>query len=137
MLPLWPDFQVQRLFIYKFVASCGNKNGGNKNATDSTAVAEEAAPAAAELNEEGVGPGILTTEKFVVDVPEGWKVIDKKEIGYITMRPADNGFATFSVNEKEGDIAGSWHKQKTEEHLIIGRNFFSEKVCGGKKKDVP
>ena len=89
----------------------------------SPSVTEEAAPAAVELEEEGVGPGILTTEKYIVDVPEGWKVIDKKEAGYIRMRPSDNGFASFNVDEKEGDIA-----EATSSFKQAGEKKFGDKT---------
>ena len=116
-------FSIAIVAVGLFVASCGNKNGNNAEAADSATVAEEATSTAVELEEEGVGPGILTTEKFVVDVPEGWKVIDKKGTGYIRMRPSDNGFASFNVDEKEGDIA-----EAAKSYKQVGEKKFGDKT---------
>lgn len=99
------------------VASCGNK--GAANGTEGS----EAVEALAELDEDNIGPGMLTTEKFTVEVPEGWKVVDKKVAGRIRMRPADNDFADFDINDGTGDIAEGCKNYQPK----------GERTCGGNK----
>ena len=105
-----------------FVASCGNKNaapaGEGGEATEQTSQAVE-------LDEDSIGPGVLNVNQFAVDVPEGWKVIDKKAAGYIRMRPADNGFASFTINHEEGNYAEASKDMTKKEEKNVGDNKFS------------
>lgn len=102
------------------VTSCGNKNNvGNAQSNET-----EAAATLTELEEDAVGPGMLTTEKFSVEVPEGWKVVEKKIVGLIRMRPADNGFACFDIDSKDGDIAEGCKDLKQKGERTAGDNKF-------------
>ena len=94
-----------------FVASCGNKNAAP--AGEGGEATEQAAQA------------VLNVNQFAVDVPEGWKVIDKKAAGYIRMRPADNGFASFTINHEEGNYAEASKDMTKQEEKNVGDNKFS------------
>ena len=57
------------------IASCGNQ-GENKASGSASAGAEQSKPSAAQVAEGTQGPCTVECEKFSVDIPEGWKVLN-------------------------------------------------------------
>lgn len=110
------------------VTSCGNKAANGASETDSTAT--EQAAGSKELKAEEKGPGIVVTEQFTFDVPEGWEVENLVESGYakIALRqPSDQAIA---VEIKDGKAADDHNDWKQLDDKTIGDKTYAEKEDG-------
>lgn len=110
------------------VASCGNKSAKDASGVDST-VTEQAA-GSKELKEGDKGPGIVATEKFSFDVPEGWEIENYVESGYVKValrQPSDQAIA---VEIKDGKVEDDHKDWKQLDDKTIGDKTYVEKEDG-------
>lgn len=111
------------------VTSCGNKAANGAGDADSTAT-EQAATGSKELKAEEKGPGIVVTEQFTFDVPEGWEVENLVESGYVKIalrQPSDQAIA---VEIKDGKVADDHKDWKQLDDKTIGDKTYTEKEDG-------
>lgn len=111
------------------VTSCGNKAANGAGDADSTAT-EQAATGSKELKAEEKGPGIVVTEQFTFDVPEGWEVENLVESGYVKIalrQPSDQAIA---VEIKDGKAADDHNDWKQLDDKTIGDKTYAEKEDG-------
>lgn len=110
------------------VTSCGNKAANGAGDADSTAT--EQATGSKELKAEEKGPGIVVTEQFTFDVPEGWEVENLVEGGYVKIalrQPSDQAIA---VEIKDGKVADDHKDWKQLDDKTIGDKTYTEKEDG-------